>query len=84
MPKTIYENIAPGGGSFRATLNKRTGVVSLQHASARSNYNYITRMKVKAEEFYEVAEKLDIWNPYNRQPSHLNRIAVIIKGEHIY
>jgi len=82
--KTIYEQVTWGGGSVRATLNTKTGVVSLQYATSRSNYNFRTKVKVKAADFYEEAERLDIWNPYNRHPEDLNTIAVRITGEHLY
>ena len=82
MAITIYENEAWGGASVRATLNKKTGIVSLQHA--KTGYNYRTKIKVSIADFKRVAEQLDIWNPYRRHPETLNQIAVELTGKHIY
>lgn len=82
MAITIYENEAWGGASVRATLNKKTGLVSLQYA--KSGYNYRTKIKVSRADFFRVAEKLDIWNMYRRHPSHLNQVALELTGNHMY
>ena len=82
MAITIYENQALGGASVRATLNKKTGLVSLQYA--KSGYNYRTKIKVTIADFNRVAEQLNIWNMYRRHPNDLNQIAVELTGKHIY
>ena len=82
MAITIYENQAPGGASVRATLNKKTGLVSLQYA--KSGYNYRTKVKVKIADFNRVGDALDIWNMYRRHPNDLNQVAVELTGKHIY
>lgn len=82
MAITIYENQAPGGGNVRATLNKKTGFVSLQFA--KTGYNYRTKLKVKIADFTRVAEQLDIWNMYRRHPNDLNQVALELTGKHLY
>lgn len=82
MAITIYENEAEGGASVRATLNKKTGIVSLQHA--KSGYNYRTKAKVTIAEFNKVAWELDLWNMYRRHPNDLREVALRLTGEYIY